>query len=260
MDLPNKIIPPDKAYYTVKEVAKRWNCIGVDVLRYMQSYILLPSFLFSNVECHVGKNCNFQNERVYVENIEFVSGLFTPYIFSGQFDYYKITVNIEWQDTLDNKCFLKGAYTLDDLTGNEIGNIYVPIDTPRISTSDFVITIQELRRFELAHFNKTFSPDTVDEFNMNDMPSPIAKTFNGIGKSDAPTAPAKESTRAIENLQKLLIAIVMDAYGYDPNSKDNTAVKDIQSALGKISVVISDNTIRSNLKSGAIHACLLKKG
>ena len=120
-------------------------------------------------------------------------------------------------------------------------------------------SIQELRRFEMAHFKKTFSPDTLDPIGMGDTPFAIAKTLDQLGKSDAPSAPAKESTRAIENLQKILIAIVMDAYGYDPNTKDNTAVKDILSALNKVSVIISENTIRSNLKSGARHACLLKK-
>ena len=137
VDLPDKIIPPDKEYYTVNEVAKRWNCSGTDVLRYIQSYRLLPSFFFSDLECHVGKNCYFLNDRVYAENIECVSGLFTPYVFSGQFDYYKITSNIKWQDNLDNKYFLNGAYTLDDLTGGEIGNVYVPIDSPPITIGDF---------------------------------------------------------------------------------------------------------------------------
>jgi len=195
VDLQDKIIPPDKEYYTVKEVAKRWNCSGVDVLRYIQSYILLPSFLFSDVECHVGENCYLLNKRVYAENIECVSGLFTPYVFSGQFDYYKITIDNIWQGMMDNKYFVNGAYTLEDLTGKEIGKIYAPIDSPPITTGDFRITIQELRRFEIAHFNKTFSPDTPDQIGMGDTPFTIAKISDQIGMCDPPTAPANSNSR-----------------------------------------------------------------
>lgn len=61
----------------------------------------------------------------------------------------------------------------------------------------------------------------------------------------------KESTRTIETLQKILIAVAMDGYGYDPAARSSTVVGDIQAALDKIGLTVSENTIRTHLKAGA---------
>jgi len=70
-------------------------------------------------------------------------------------------------------------------------------------------------------------------------------------KQETAVTPTKESPRVIENLQKALIAVAMDCYGYDPAAKGNTAVTDIQKALDKIGLTLSENTIRDYLKKGA---------
>lgn len=62
--------------------------------------------------------------------------------------------------------------------------------------------------------------------------------------------PAKESTRVIETLQKLLAVMAFDAYKYDPAAKSNDTFKDIRKALDDAGVDISDNTIRNHLKAG----------
>lgn len=62
----------------------------------------------------------------------------------------------------------------------------------------------------------------------------------------------KESTRTIETLQKMLTAIAIDAYHYIPGNKQNgDAMKDLQTAFATAGLDISDNTIRTHLKSGA---------
>lgn len=72
-----------------------------------------------------------------------------------------------------------------------------------------------------------------------------------VTKKTAVAESAKESTREIESLQKVLIAVAIDCYGYDSTAKKNTAVKDIQVALDKIGLSLSENTIRKHLKAGA---------
>lgn len=65
------------------------------------------------------------------------------------------------------------------------------------------------------------------------------------------TIAEKESTRSIETLQKIIIAVAIDSYGYAPAKKGNSAVTDIRKALNAVELDVSENTIRKHLEAGA---------
>lgn len=54
--------------------------------------------------------------------------------------------------------------------------------------------------------------------------------------------------RYTKSLQKIIIALVCDCYGYQVYSKKSKAIHDIQSALAELGFEMSDDTIRSILK------------
>ena len=55
-------------------------------------------------------------------------------------------------------------------------------------------------------------------------------------------------TRKNATLRKILLAIAMDCYGYDPEAKRSTAVKDIRNALELAGLSLDDDTIRKHLR------------
>lgn len=72
-----------------------------------------------------------------------------------------------------------------------------------------------------------------------------------LSASKKPEIEPKESTRTIETLQKMLVAMAIDGYSYDPKAKQNgDALKDIRKGLDDIGLSICDNTIRNHLKAG----------
>lgn len=75
-------------------------------------------------------------------------------------------------------------------------------------------------------------------------PKPLV---HAVAKSSTDT----ENTKVKEGLLKILIAIVIDAYGYDPNVKKSTVTQDILNALSSCNLSLSENTIRNRLKEAA---------
>jgi len=55
-------------------------------------------------------------------------------------------------------------------------------------------------------------------------------------------------TKEKETLLKIIAAITVDAYGYDPSQKMNKSLADIRSALDQIGCALDDDTIRNKLQ------------
>ena len=53
MELSEKVILPEKEWYTVKEVAKSWNCSEDDVFHYLFTKKIFPSFYFNQIELDI---------------------------------------------------------------------------------------------------------------------------------------------------------------------------------------------------------------
>lgn len=73
----------------------------------------------------------------------------------------------------------------------------------------------------------------------------------GIGdKSDGKQTSMKDHPKITDGLLKMVIAMAIDCYGYDPSNSKNTAVADIIKALEERGLSLSENTIRQRLKEG----------
>ncbi len=71
--------------------------------------------------------------------------------------------------------------------------------------------------------------------------------------SGEPILPYSSSalTRKNATLRKMILAMAMDCYGYDREAKRSTIVSDIESALHRAGLELSDDTIRTHLKAAA---------
>jgi hypothetical protein len=67
--------------------------------------------------------------------------------------------------------------------------------------------------------------------------------------TDAPDN--REHPKVVDSLLKMVFAMATDCYGYDPADKKSTVTADIQNALEKCNLPLSDNTIRTRLKEAA---------
>lgn len=71
----------------------------------------------------------------------------------------------------------------------------------------------------------------------------LAKAPKGSGSKEGIT----DNTRTVDGLLKMVIAMAIDCYGYDPNDKKSTTTSDISNALAKCGLSLSENTIRKRL-------------
>lgn len=73
----------------------------------------------------------------------------------------------------------------------------------------------------------------------------------GLTHSGVRPATGIENTKVTDGLLKMLVAIAMDAYGYNPDDKKSTVTQDILNALDACGLSLSENTIRTRLKEAA---------
>jgi len=67
-------------------------------------------------------------------------------------------------------------------------------------------------------------------------------------KGKKTVAPATDNTKTVDGLLKMVIAMAMDCYGYDPADLKSSTTADIMNALNKLGLSVSENTIRERLK------------
>lgn len=215
-----------REWFTIQQVVERWRADGIDcceddVLHLVETFHIYYSFYLSNVSSIlVTKDSTAQVAQIR-------SGLVTPPITTPDY-YQKLMSILNGGCDFDKVKLIYGAPNLNYKDESEL-TLLVPIGPTLVTIADLRISNGELHRYKQKN-------DMVDKSSSNE---------------DAVTEPPKESTRVISNLQKALVAIAIDAYGYDPTSKSSTTVQDILSALDAVGVSLSANTIREHLKTGA---------
>ena len=65
-------------------------------------------------------------------------------------------------------------------------------------------------------------------------------------------APATGNAKTVDGLLKIVIAMAMDCYGFDPADEKSTVTADISKALDKCGLSVSENTIRTRLKQAEL--------
>lgn len=60
-----------------------------------------------------------------------------------------------------------------------------------------------------------------------------------------------DNQKAVNSLRKMIIAMAIDCYGYDPRKKKNSATKDITAAIERVNLTLGDDAVRNHLKMAA---------
>jgi hypothetical protein len=71
-------------------------------------------------------------------------------------------------------------------------------------------------------------------------------------KGKKTVVPATDNTKTVDGLLKMVIAMAMDCYGYDPAELKSTTTADIMNALSKCGLSVSENTIRERLRQAQL--------
>ena len=96
-----------------------------------------------------------------------------------------------------------------------------------INTTHEFVTMREVLRFEKEH-GITVNDDMYD-----------------------PNTHATESPKTATSLLKLVIAMAIDGYGYDPEQRKSPVTKEIVEATQKAGIPLDSDTVRKYLKAGA---------
>ncbi len=71
-------------------------------------------------------------------------------------------------------------------------------------------------------------------------------------KDKKAVVPVSDNVKTVEGLLKMVIAMAIDCYGYNPAELKSTTTADIMNALAKCGLSVSENTIRERLKQAQL--------
>jgi hypothetical protein len=63
---------------------------------------------------------------------------------------------------------------------------------------------------------------------------------------------ATKGGQIVDSLLKMVIAMAIDVYGYDPEDQNSTTVADIEAALDNCGLKVSEKVIRLALQEGTL--------
>lgn len=154
---------PDKEFYTIQEVAKRWDCSENDVLHFIQMLRLLPSFYLEKVRCRVRKP-PLDMESLEIAPVRKFTGLVSPLLFADGCCDKLLSVQRQWQGDLEESLLVAGAPTLYDDDKKETLEVLSPLELTPITFDDFLITRKELHRFEANALQEAIHPKTAEPY------------------------------------------------------------------------------------------------
>ena len=126
----------------------------------------------------------------------------------------------------------------DEVRGIERGN-----DVDGIELDYKRVKVQCIKIAEFADWAKK-----------NDFECPKIILDRAPGESGSSmVSPAIDNTKVVDGLLKMVIAMAMDCYGYNPTDEKSTVTADIKNALETRGLSLSDNTIRNRLKQAATY-------
>lgn len=143
-----KIQLPKKEWYTIDEVAQRWECTKDDVLHYIQILVLLPSFYLDHVRCRVRRS-PLDIDSLELAPVKTCTGLYSPLLFVNDGDIGFLSTRKQWECCLEESVLVRGAPILHDEDSNiENVEMFSPVELVPKTFDDFLISRKELQRFE----------------------------------------------------------------------------------------------------------------
>ncbi len=141
----------------------------------------------------------------------------------------------------------KSVIELNELleTSRNFGGGYQNYD---LNADDRLLNLDiNIRSFALWAADKQI-PLPVEFYKFNKIEPPIIEK-----RTDGKTASVdEENTKVIDGLLKMVIAIAIDCYGYNPEDKKSSVTTDILNALVSCGLSLGETTIRKRLKEAAV--------
>jgi len=73
-----------------------------------------------------------------------------------------------------------------------------------------------------------------------------------LGKPSTSSGKATKGEQIVDSLLKMVVAMAIDVYGYDPKNQNSTTVADIEAALDNCGLKVSEKVIRLALQEGIL--------
>lgn len=226
---------PPKEMYTIAEIAGRWEVPVETIEDYLLTGKLAASFFLT--EKMVGKYTRvfcpekaMSDDDPYIYDIDLDDPDCYPYK-SGVFDlcYQSLT----WDE--QGKSTLSEGYNLGLTLPDGEDGYYGLVDPLILKRDDVFIVLSELERFEAEH--------GIDSDLKAKTPEKITSSSAVIGEKLHP----KER----ETLLKIVIAMAIGGYAYNPAAKKSSTPADIKEDVEKLGLTIDDDTVRKWLQKAA---------
>jgi hypothetical protein len=229
---------PPKEYYTLTEVAERWDV----PVRTIQDY-LLTDRLEASIYLPRLTICHFTEQFDYAMDLHDDDA--SPYIYeidvndrnsvrARQGLFNLVYKDIEWDEHGIAILEKDGLYlTLPDEKGYFAFN-----DDYTVELNDILITRAELNRFEAEH-----------NINADDLAGQQNRQEELVVAT--PVTVPKLHTKEKESLLKMIIVLAVDAYRYNPDDKKSTVPGEIASTAQQLGLSIDVDTVRKWLKEAA---------
>lgn len=127
------------------------------------------------------------------------------------------------------------------------GNKIYYLSLIKISIEDFCTWAAKLK-YKLPEELAVLSTLPESEVAKTDQDKKDDNETKSESKGNNTVAPATDNTKIVEGLLKMLIAMAMECYAYNPKDLKSTTTADIVNALDKCGFSVSENTIRMRLK------------
>lgn len=137
---------PEKSWYSIDEVATRWECSKDDVCHLIQTTMLLPSYFLEGVECRI-KTMPIDFESDEDSTVQNYSGLVSPALFLADIVNKYISVSKKWCGNLEGDLLIAGPPQFRK-ENSGIEEVLIPIDPVPVVLDDILIARDELKRFE----------------------------------------------------------------------------------------------------------------
>lgn len=152
---------PEREYFKIEAVARRWKCSQDDVLHLIETNKLIPSFRFKSIAC---TKLITDGNKGWTEAAPLVSkGKIVPFRCSGllimcnsrQFWAKHYPITTEWEGELDGKMF-----RAPDDAAPFFKSFHVQVsESWKVIASDLLITLDEVLRFEAEHSTTAATPE-----------------------------------------------------------------------------------------------------
>jgi hypothetical protein len=232
---------PPREMYTIEDLASRWNISNKRVEEYLltvklQASVFLPKTVLLKYTLKFNFECNSDDADPYCYDVDYED----PESFQSRQGLFNLNYqNIKWSEV--GQAQLEKGEMFLTLPGEEA--YFGFNETFILNRDEVVITLPEITRFEEEH--------SITAQTLNDKVN-CQETIANASPDKDPKMNPKEK----ESLLKMIIAMAINGYAFDPHEKKSVIPVGIVEDVDRLGLSIDADTVRKWLKEAA---ALLRK-